>query len=196
MSARNVEKLASTAALEAFPNAPAIGHDGTSLYTKAFGGSAVRQIDDVNLVAPGVVGTLNYVEVALTNAEIKALRATPKQLVAAPGAGKMLVLIRAALLLDFGSNVLTETTDNLGIKFTDGSGVQVSDDIEATGFIDAAADTVVFARPKLDAITAKAGSENKALVLHNTGDGEWGGNAGGDTLMRVKVWYAVLTTGW
>jgi hypothetical protein len=92
--------------------------------------------------------------------------------------------------------VLTESADNLAVKYTDGSGVQVSQDIEATGFIDAAADTATCAQPKIDAIAAKAGCENKALVLHNTGDGEYGGNAGADTVLRVKVNYRVWPTGW
>lgn len=139
---------------------------------------------------------LQYASVSLTNAEIKALRAAPKTLVAAPGAGLSLEFIAATLILDYGTNVLTETADNLAIRYTDGSGVQVSQDIEATGFIDQNADTLTNALPKINAIAAKTGCENKALVLHNTGDGEFGGNAAADTLMRVKIAYRVHTTGW
>lgn len=136
------------------------------------------------------------VEVALTNAQIKALRATPVTLVAAPGTGYMLVFRGASLLLDAGANVLTESTANLGIKYTDGSGVQVNETVEATGFIDQAVDTATYARPKLDPIVAKSGCENKALVLHNLGAGEYAGNAAADATLRVKVWYARIKTGW
>lgn len=72
----------------------------------------------------------------------------------------------------------------------------MSQAIEAGGFIDATADTMTNALPKIDAAAAKTACENKALVLHNTGDGEYGGNAGADTTMRVKIAYRVHTTGW
>lgn len=147
-------------------------------------------------VAAGGYGATRTAEVAITNAEIKALRATPKTLVAAPGAGKVLEFVSAVLLLDYGSNALTESADNLAVRYTDGSGTIVSQAIECTGFIDQTADTATNALAKIDGIAAKSACENKALVLHNTGDGEFGGNAGADTTMRVKVTYRVHATGW
>lgn len=136
-------------------------------------------------------------EVALTNAEIKALRATPKTLVQAPGAGKAIKFMGAVLFHDYGgTNVFTETADNLAVRYTDGSGTLVSQAIETTGFIDQSADTMTTAEPKIDVISAKTACENKALVLHNTGDGEIAGNAGADNTMRVKVFYSVVDTGW
>jgi hypothetical protein len=139
---------------------------------------------------------IQYRQVTLTNAEVKALRASPKEIIPAPGAGRALTFIAATLFLDYGSNALTESTANLAFKYTDGSGVQVSDTIEMTGFIDQTADTRTQARPKLDSIAAKSGSENKAIVLHNLGAGEFGGNAGADTTLRVRVCYDVIATGW
>lgn len=145
------------------------------------------------IVSSAADGFVNYAEIALTAAEIKALRATPKELVAAPGAGKMLRFLGAELLLDATATAFTESADNMAIKYTDGSGVAVSDTIEATGFIDQTADTATSAVPVKDAIVAATGCDNEALVLHNTGDGEY---ATGTGTMRVKVWYAVLSTGW
>ncbi len=139
---------------------------------------------------------IKYAEVAITNAEIKALRATPKTLVAAPGAGKVLEFISATLFHDYGSNALTETADNMAIRFENGSGTIVSQAIEAGGFVDATADTMTNVLPKIDAASAKTACENKALVLHNTGDGEYGGNAAADTVWRAKVAYRVHTSGW
>lgn len=146
---------------------------------------------------PLVDGAVQYAEVALTNANIKALRATPITLVAAPGAGKTLEFISIVLYLDYGgTNVFTETADNLAVRYVDGSGGIVSETIEMTGFIDQSADTMTIGVAKNDAIVAKTGCENAALVLHNTGDGEIGGNAGNDNLMRAKVSYRVHATGW
>lgn len=136
---------------------------------------------------------IRYAAVSLTNAEMLALRAAPKELVAAPGAGKVIEFVSAALLFDY-TGAYTETGDNMAVKYENGSGVQASDDIEATGFVDATADTMTFARKKIDSIVAKTGCENKALVLHNIGDGEFGaGNA--SNAVRVKVAYRLHTTG-
>lgn len=139
------------------------------------------------------VSTIQYAEVSITNAQMLALRATPKTLVAAPGAGKVLEFVSAVLLFDY-TGAYTETADNMAVKYTDGSGAIVSETIEATGFVDATADTMTTAIAKADVIVAKSGSENKALVLHNTGDGEYGGGNASNAI-RVKVAYRVHTTG-
>lgn len=144
-------------------------------------------------VVSGADGFASFAQVTLTNAQIKALRATPVSLVAAPGTGKSLKFLGAWLELIAGTNVLTETTANLGIKYTNGSGVQVNETVECTGFIDQAANTVTEARPKLDPIVASSAAANAPLVLHNLGAGEFGGNAAADATLKVKVWYAVVT---
>lgn len=140
--------------------------------------------------------SIRHAFISLTNAQIKALRATPITLVAAPGAGKSIEFISAVLFLTAGANVLTESTANLAVKYVDGSGTQISETIECTGFIDQAASTMTTGRAKLDGIAAQTACENKALVLHNLGAGEFGGNAAADALLRVKVAYRVQLTGW
>jgi len=135
--------------------------------------------------------TIQYAEVAISSSEILNLRATPKTLVAAPAAGKFLEFISLQLFLDYGSIAYTESSDNLAVKLTDGSGAAVSQAIETTGFIDQTADTMTNALPKIDAIVAAASATAKALVLHNTGDGEY---ALGNSVMGAKVAYRVHTT--
>ncbi len=147
--------------------------------------------DDAVTSAKLADDTIQYVEVALTNAEIKGIFAAPKELVAAPGAGYCLEFVSALLKLNAGSEVLTESSDNMAIRYTDGSGVIVSQAIEATGFIDQAADTYTNSLPKIDAIAAATGCENKALVLDNTGSGEYAGNASNDATMAVGVAYRI-----
>jgi predicted RecA/RadA family phage recombinase len=141
--------------------------------------------------APLDASILRYTSVAITNAEIKALRATPKTLVAAPGANKFLEFVSAVLVNSGGTNALTESTDNLAVKLNDGSGAQVSQTIEATGWLDQTAKTLTNALAKIDAIVASASGANKALVLHNTGDGEWAGNAAADVTFTVNLVYRV-----
>lgn len=179
-------------------------------------GSLVKQVDDVHtqtiggaktfsgavtfsgsIVQPTQDGLFFFTEVSITAAQIKAIRATPITLVAAPAAGKALRFLGAELILDYGgSNVFTESTNNLAIRYTNGSGVIVSGTIETTGFIDQSADTATGAIPVIDGIVAKAGVEAQALVLHNTSGAEIAGNAANDNVVRVKTWYSVFTTGW
>jgi hypothetical protein len=128
--------------------------------------------------------------VTITNAEIKALRGSKKDLIAAPGVDKYIEFISAIIILDYGSDVLTESEDNLVIQY--GSGTDVSAAIEAGGFIDAAADTMVYVKQSGDvAGTATATFVNDEIELFNTGDGEYGGNATADTTMTVKVTYRI-----
>lgn len=137
--------------------------------------------------------TIQYATVSLTNAEMLALRATPKTLVAAPGAGYMIEFLSAELLFDY-VGAYTETADNMAIKYNNGAGASVSETIECTGFVDATADSVIKAAPASSAVLAKTACENLALVLHNTGDGEYGGGNAGNAV-RVKVAYRVHATG-
>lgn len=162
-------------------------------------GTSALEFKDTNgtlhTVVDGVPGKepVRFAEISLTDTNMKALRATPIELVAAPGAAYVLELVSATLIFDYTA-AYTESADNMAIKYTDGSGVQISDDIEATGFVDATADTITFARKKVDGIVAASGAANKALVLHNTGDGEYGGGNAANRV-RVKVSYRVWATG-
>lgn len=139
------------------------------------------------------VATVQYAEVSLTNANMLALRATPITLVAAPGAGKMIEFLSAELFFDY-TGAYTETADNMAIKYNNGSGTAVSETIEATGFVDATADVAIRVAPATSALITKANSENLALVLHNTGDGEYGGGNASNAV-RAKVAYRVHATG-
>jgi hypothetical protein len=59
------------------------------------------------------------VEGSITVAEMLALRATPKELVPAPGTGKVLELLGGILIYDYTA-AFTESADNLGVRFTTG----------------------------------------------------------------------------
>jgi hypothetical protein len=123
---------------------------------------------------------------------VKQLRATPYELVAAQGANTLIQFISAMFVLDYGSEVFTESDDNLVIEYDAGSAIPVTDAIECTGFIDQAADTIINAIPIADAIDALADVANKNLALFNDGDGEFGGNASDDSVLEVHVTYRVL----
>lgn len=141
------------------------------------------QWKDLNSV--GLLG-VRYVDVTVTTGQLLALNATPKTLVAAPGAGKLLMFHRALLFLDYNSAAYDGIAagEDLSFKYTNGSGAQVAS-VEATGFLDATADALRIAQPDVAAPTPVA---NAALVLHMlTGE-----IATGNSPLIVRTFYSVL----
>lgn len=131
---------------------------------------------------------IQYKEVAISIAQMKAARATPVELVPAPGAGYVLDFLGAHFILDYAA-AYTESTANLEIRYTDGSGAIVSTTLEATGLADATSDQLRTFKPITTDLTPVA---NAALVLFNNGAGEWGGTG---SPIRMKVAYRVHATG-
>ena len=132
--------------------------------------------------------TIQMTEVAVTVAEMLALRATPKTLVAAPGAGYVLEFISALFIYDYAA-AFTETDDNIDVKYTGTSGAIASTELDATGLLDATSDQIRTLKPIVTDLTPVA---NALLCLHNSGNGEWGGTG---SPCRVKVAYRVHATG-
>ncbi len=132
---------------------------------------------------------VKYAEVEISSAEILALFTTPKELVAAPGAGKVLELISLQLAYDYLTTAYTVTgATNLQVKYTDASGAAVSTTQAVTGMIDQATDQLR-ALDKLEASVTPV--VNAALVLTL---------AGADPTLGVgtihaKVAYRVHATG-
>lgn len=134
---------------------------------------------------------LRVATVTIATGDVLTLATTPYELVAAPGAGKYIEFLSAQFILDYNSIPYTESGDNLGIKYTNASGVQVSSTVECTGFIDQSADTITSSIAVADAIVAATGAVNQALVLDNLGSNF----AAGNSPLIVKVSYRVITTG-
>lgn len=162
------------------------GTDGNQVLTV----SAVDRTAGTISTATADLGTVNS-NVLVASSELLALATTPKELVAAPGAGLVNVFFGAQFILNYGTSAYTEAGDNMGIKYTDASGVQVSSTVECTGFIDQTADTITSAVAVGDAIVAATGAVNQALVLDNLGSNF----AAGDGTMNVNVTYKVIPSG-
>jgi hypothetical protein len=133
-------------------------------------------------------GYVRRLEGSITNAQMLAIRATPVTLVAAPGAGFINVFEGLDLSFD-RTAVYTETADNLAVRYTNGSGVIASETLETTGFVDAAADAFTSIGKAISALL----TANAALVLHNTGDGEFGGGNAAN-VFYYTVYYRVIKT--
>ena len=123
-------------------------------------------------------------EITISSAELLALRATPKELVAAPGAGKVLQFMGAVGFLDYNS----ETYANNGIltiKYTDNDGTAVSDPVAAANLFHQVDDcyeefAILSAETEL--------TVNVALVLsEDTGEA-----ITGDSPIIMKIFYRIL----
>jgi len=166
---------------------------GVITFAGGSGLSTSATANTLTISQDATTSAMQYADVTLSNSEIKNARATPVELVAAQGAGNAIMFFGAQLKLNYGgTNAFTETADNFAIKYTNGSGVAVSQTIENTGFIDQTADTLTNALPAVDAIVVATGAENQALVIHNTGDGEIAGNAGNDNTITLRIFYQVV----
>jgi hypothetical protein len=146
--------------------------------------------------AGAVLGTDKIITETLdiTSAQVKALKATPLAITAAPGAGNFIQFLGATLALDYGSNGFTESSDNLVIEY-ETSGVDASAAIETTGFLDQTADMITTVIPAAIAAAVPASFSGKKLMLFNSGDGEIAGNAANDSVLRISVTYAVRALG-
>ena len=134
-------------------------------------------------------------ETTITSAQIKAIRATPITIATAPGAGLVIDLESAVLLLKYGGTNAFTNPQNFAIKYVNGSGVAISQAITAAGFIDQTGNMRTSAAPKVDQVATQAQCENQVIVLHNTGASEITGNAANDNVVIVRVSYNIYPTG-
>lgn len=132
-------------------------------------------------------------EVTVTSAELLALRATPKTIVPAAGAGKANIFHSAVVIADNGTAYVVGTND-LAFRYNSTTGDIVSQTIDTAGLLDQTTDILSQVGPiATDTKTPKADCENTPIVLHNTGASELTTGTG---VVRVKCYYSIITTGW
>lgn len=132
---------------------------------------------------------INFAEVTLTSAQVKALKASPITLVAAPGADLAVVPVAVNLVVNYGgTNAFTETADDLSIGYaTDGE----IKEIESTGLIGETNDEWRYIT--FEHAETFIPAENEAVVITNLDD-EIAGNAGADNTIDVRLYYRVVPT--
>jgi len=122
-------------------------------------------------VYPGL-GATQHAKGTITSAELLALFTTVKTLVAAPGAGKILVFKSIHLFLDYESAAYAvDAGDNLEVRYTGKTGQQVAE-IETDGFLTLTEDASVLAVHAAPAITVTSlvlPVVNSPLVLFMSG---------------------------
>lgn len=126
-------------------------------------------------------------DVTITTGELLALNATPKELVAAPGAGYAIIPVDIQLMLDYNSAAYNGIAagEDLEVRYTNGAGQLVAT-IETTGFLDAVADAYRHVYPASTAATVPV--SNAALVM----DLASAEIATGNSPLKVRVRYRTV----
>lgn len=144
------------------------------------------------VAAPSWVDTTpaKLFSVTLTAAQMKALRATAIEIVPAV-VGKVPVLVSGLAVYTFTTNAYTiaNVGDDMTIRQNNSAGLEVSDKITSTGFIDQVASQVESIVPKTAVIIASANAVGASLVVHNEGAAEWTSATGGTVRVDLLVRY-------
>lgn len=142
-------------------------------------------------VSPAGDGVTRYKEVSITNAQMLDLADTPVELIAAPGAGKVIEVESVVFLFDYTAAYTAGGGDDLDICY--GAETAIIATGEATGFVDATADDMLFVTRVANFSPSKTVAENVAVVLANDGTDFGGGDAA--NAVRVKIAYRTWATG-
>ena len=146
------------------------------------------KIKDGNVSSSKIAAdVIQVASVSLSNAEIKGLGTTAKELVAAPGEGKLIEFLGATLFHDYGTDILTGE-NNITIGLNDGT-VAVAAVIGHADFPLKGADHVYSVKPSVAFNETAANTLNKNLALKASGNFE--GNGIGDTVWTVNVSYRI-----
>lgn len=131
------------------------------------------------------VATQLVADVTLTTEQVLALHATPITCIAAPGAGKIIVVDSVLGMLDFDSVAYDGIAagEDLALKYTDDSGATIAT-LETTGWLDQGEDALQYATP-----AASVKPVANAPIVANLLTDEI---ASGDSPVKLRIWYRVL----
>lgn len=169
--------------------------NSTPTYPTSAGASGNALISDgTNWVSSASFSSsaLTYVSITLTSAQIKALHATPIQVVAAQGSGKVIVTLDRGINKFFygGSNVFVAgASQTVGLYYSTTNLLSTIGNPIITG-TSSLYNTLLFG-----AVTSAslATLENIPLNLYNPIATEISGNAANDNTISFGLWYYVVT---
>lgn len=161
-----------------------VGQTGAAPAYKTVSGHATLANDGTLTLNPLLMA---YVDVTVSAAEMLALNATPKTLLAAPAAGYAHVPIAIEIYKAAGTAYAgVAEGEDLAVKYTDANGATIIT-VETTGFLDQATAQVRYMLPAVATLTPV---EAAAIVLHLlTGE-----ITTGDTGVKVRLWYRTIPT--
>ena len=167
----------------------------TSTYPNTAGTSGgVLTSDGTNFISSNPIGVsgLQYVKMTLTSQQIKALHGTPQQLIAAQGAGKVIVVVNTWTKMTYGgSNVFVAGAAQF-INYSYSTGTVINQGA-TTAMIVASASNYISQLNVAIGLTAIANLENVAVNVFNGVATEISGNAANDNTMTFSALYYVIS---
>ena len=166
-------------------NAKVYNKQGAAELVVSSGGKISVEAGGIIEDATGAVQ--RWSDVTVSAAELLALYATPKELLAAPGEGRALIFEGAIAYKAAGTAYAgIATGEDLSVKYTNASGAEMGQ-CETAGFLDQTTAQTRYVRPTTAASgsTAVTPVENAALVLHML----VGEITTGDSPLVVRVFY-------
>lgn len=148
--------------------------------------------DAVAAAAVAAQSAIQFVDVTISSAQLLALNATPRTILAAPGAGLANVLIDVVAYKAAGTAYAgIAGGEDLSIKYTDASGLEVAE-IETTGFLDQATAQTRYARSFAAAsgVSSITPVANAALVIMLL----VGEITTGNSPLNLRVYYRTVPT--
>lgn len=120
--------------------------------------------------------------VTVTSAQIKAANTTPVTLIAAPSEDYLIIIDEIIVMNDFGTAAYA-AGGAMSIRYSNGSGAKVVNDLAEVAFVEAAADAYAVRRA-IDVVPTSA-----AVVLF----AEASDPTTGDGVMKFKIKYRLVT---
>lgn len=134
--------------------------------------------------------------VTLTSAQIKAIRATPIEIIAAPGSGKGIMVYSAAAKLNYGgTNVFVAgAAQTIALFYNNSTGSSIGQSPVSNAMITASVNQFAVVTQSQNLSAQSAGSiDNVNLAAKNTVATEITGNAAGNNTIDIIVTYTIFT---
>jgi hypothetical protein len=136
---------------------------------------------------------LQYVNLVLTSAQIKALVGTPIAVIAAPGPGNMISLISSVVKMNYGgSNVFVASSGQIiNLTYGVGGAVIYSGFLNNAHIVASSSQTGMLTSVNISG--ASNTYENFAVYAVNNSSTNISGNAAGDNTINISLVYKILT---
>jgi hypothetical protein len=150
--------------------------------------------DGTNWTSSPPVDGIKIASGTLTNSQIKNLNATPIALIAAPGSGKVIVVVQASIKLIYGgSNIFTSAGGATVSLYYGTSKEALSDDWLTVANLISSVNRFQTLPGLIDSVNAYSNVENTALNAYNPIASEIAGNAANDNTIAWSIMYFILT---
>jgi len=149
--------------------------------------------DGTNWTSAAASGGVQTATITLTNAQIKALHATPIQAIAAPGANKCIVIVTSAAQLKYGGTTAFTAGAGQTVSLYYGTAPAICAPVSNAMLVSTASKFGVSSQVVAAINQAVGVIDNVAVNLYNPVATEITGDAANDTTISLQILYWIAT---